>query len=439
MESLTVDQSKIMDHIVLGENLFITGGAGVGKTHVIHSLIDSLQHKNIGITSTTGISAILIKGATLHSFLGIGLGVNSTEVLHGSIMKRKQIRDRWQKLEILVIDEISMLTAALFDKLEELARLIRDSVLPFGGIQLILSGDFCQLPPIGVMNGREQFCFESESWPHCIGQDNVILLTEIIRQKDKQFQRALNNIRMGRIDDDTKAIFAPCIGRKFNKQLGVKPTKLFPLNNMVDIINEKELMKTANTKHNQQEFYQYDRETTGHPKPLKNRAIQAVIDRYVKSCIVPEKLELCVGCQVMLVHNLTPTPGDAHQRDQHKLVNGSRGVVKRFINDLPFVSFTNGKECIIDYHTWDIEQDDVKIGEMTQIPLRLGYAFSIHKSQGCSLDLVSMDLSKIFDYGMGYVAMSRAHTLEGLSIKAIDWNQIKVHPKVLEYYESIEK
>jgi len=106
---------------------------------------------------------------------------------------------------------------------------------------------------------------------------------------------------------------------------------------------------------------------------------------------------------------------------------------------LPFVSFTNGKECIIDYHTWDIEQDDVKIGEMTQIPLRLGYAFSIHKSQGCSLDLVSMDLSKIFDYGMGYVAMSRAHTLEGLSIKAIDWNQIKVHPKVLEYYESIEK
>ncbi len=435
--TLNGEQQNILDLVMGGQNIFITGGAGVGKTFLINTISQSSLlrlYKKIAVTSTTGTSSILINGTTLHSYLGIGIGTNSVGAIHTTIMKKKYLRERWKTLDILIIDEISMLTAELFDKLEELARRVRKSEKPFGGIQLVLSGDFCQLPPIGVSSGNENFCFEADSWEKCIPPDNVKLLKTIIRQSCPIFQETLNKLRMGIITDEVKDVFKNCFDRKLdNIYPEIQATNLFPLNDCVDSVNTKKFNKTAKKTKNQ--VYEYEREVEiykGTSDDINPRVRETVIDKYKKFSIVPEKLHLCIGCQVMLIHNL-----DLSDVGDKKLVNGSRGVVTRFVDDLPYVRFKNGKECLIDYHIWEIESNDIKYGKMIQIPLRLGYAFSIHKSQGCTLDLVKLDLTNIFDYGMGYVALSRVRDLESLSIKDIDWDRFKAHPKVIDYYNSL--
>ena len=433
--SLTSEQQVVLDKAIDGKNILITGGAGVGKTYLIHKISHSLTRlgKKVAVTSTTGISAILINGTTVHSYLGIGLGTNSVDALCSSIVKKKFLRDKWNAIDTLIIDEISMLTADLFDKLEELARRIRKSDLPFGGIQLILSGDFCQLPPIGVSSDTEYFCFEAFGWRDCIPLESVMMLKTIIRQSDPVFQQALNQLRMGIVTDDVKDVFTDCIDRKFTDP-EIKATNLFPKNNSVDNVNTKNFDECV--QHSKNRIYEYEQEIEmcgGLPKGRDaKRAQEAIIDKYKKYSIAPEVLQLCVGCQVMLIHNLDLT-GDGQKR----VINGSRGVVTRFVDDLPYVKFKNGKECLIDYHTWEIESNDIAYGKLIQIPLRLGYAFSIHKSQGCTLDLVQLDLTNIFDYGMGYVALSRVRDLESLCIKGIAWDKFKTHPKVLQYYEAV--
>jgi ATP-dependent DNA helicase PIF1 len=431
---LTSDQQYAITKVVEGHNILITGGAGVGKSFLINTIQEKCRHRKPVVTSTTGTSAILINGTTLHSYLGIGIGTNSVGSMHSTIMKKKYLKERWRSLGLLIIDEISMLTGKLFDKIEELGRSVRRCEKPFGGIQIVLVGDFCQLPPIGVSTGSECFCFEAECWNNVISTENIIILKEIIRQNDVSFQKALNELRMGTVSTDTKKLFDQCIRRKFTSQ-DITPTHLFPLNNSVDYINNDNFRKIVDTSNNQVYEYNIDIDYTNDNgkqtttiDPIRN----SVIDKYKKYSIVPETLQLCVGCQVMLIHNLDLTDvGDK------KLVNGSRGVVTKFIGDLPWVKFKNGRECLIDYHIWEIEENDVHYGKLIQIPLRLGYAFSIHKSQGCTIDMMTVDLSSIFDYGMGYVALSRVRDLDSLSIEDIDWDQIVTHPKVVEFYTSI--
>jgi ATP-dependent DNA helicase PIF1 len=430
---LTSGQQTALTKVLEGNNILITGGAGVGKSFLIDTIQNYCKTKLMIVTSTTGTSAILINGTTLHSYLGIGIGTNSVGSIYTSIMKKKYLKERWRKIEILVIDEISMLTANLFDKIEELARRIRNTSEPFGGIQLILAGDFCQLPPIGTSSGNENFCFEAESWNEVIAKDNIIILKEIIRQTDIKFQNALNCVRMGIITDETKELFENCIGKKF-KNTEITSTHLFPLNYSVDHINNKKFNKTVKKSNNQIYEYIVDIEYYTESKDTVNPQVRnSVIEKYKKYSIVPEQLQLCVGCQVMLIHNL-----DLNDVGEKKLVNGSRGIVIKFIDDLPYVRFKNGKECLIDYNIWEIEENDIRYGKLIQIPLRLGYAFSIHKSQGCTIDMMTVDLSSIFDYGMGYVALSRVRDLDSLSIKSIDWARFKTHPKVIEFYNNID-
>ena len=428
--ALTSEQQVVLDNVACGKNILITGGAGVGKTYLIRRIAQCDSLRNIAVTSTTGTSSILINGTTLHAYLGIGIGTGSVEQMRSSIMKKKFLRERWQRINILIIDEISMLTARLFDKLEELARMVRKSNKPFGGIQLILSGDFCQLPPIGVSSGAEEFCFEADSWNSCIGKQNVMILKTILRQADPLFQETLNQLRMGIVTSDVKEVFSSCIGRKFDDPF-IQPTNLFPLNRSVDEVNNKNFTKTV--EDTQHQIYEYAQEVENSTEPMNKRTREAAIEKYKKYSIIPDQLQLCVGCQVMLIHNL-----DLTDEGEKKLVNGSRGVVIKFVNDLPYIKFKNGKECVIDYHEWEIEESDINYGKIIQIPLRLGYAFSIHKSQGCTLDMVRLDLRNIFDYGMGYVALSRVCDLSSLSIIGIDWAGFKTHPKVIEYYNSCD-
>lgn len=409
-------QMEAYNLMVQGKNIFLTGSAGTGKSAIIKMFVNMYQNvKNIGLCSTTGTSAVLIGGTTLHSYTGIGLGKSSVEAITNVIFKKSYLRKRWNKLDILIIDEISMLSPELFDKLEEIARIVRYNNLPFGGIQLILSGDFLQLPCINSYN----FCNESDSWKKCI--KHFINLTEIIRQDNIEFQNCLNYIRMGEFPIKIKELIESRVGAKLNNDFGIKPTKLYSLNYDVDNINNKELNKL--TKNNV-EFREYEMEII-FSNNVKNK--KQIEENFKKFCTAPIILELCVGAQVMLLWNLDLA---------NQLANGSRGIVIGFTsNDIPIVRFLNGIERVIDYNTWEIEEGDIKA---IQIPLKLAYALSIHKAQGISLDYVELDLSNIFEYGQCYTALSRVRSLEGLSIISIDWNKIIAHPKAVEFYKNLK-
>jgi len=374
----------------------------------------------IGVTSTTGASAVLINGTTIYSYLGIQLGTLPVEMMCSNINKRRFLKSRWMKLEVLVIDEISMLDSVLFDKLEHLARLVRNSSRPFGGIKLILTGDFCQLSPIG---STKKFCFEAESWDKCITKKNIVYLTEILRQTNLEFQQCLGEIRMGTVSDTTRELLETRIDVPLENEHNIIPTLLFSTNILVDNTNDQ---KFQYIKSIADKTYKYKLSTNLNDK---------IKDKYIKSIPAMELLELCVGCQVMLTHNLDIDNG---------LINGSRGIVVRFKPCIehnliiPVVKFINGMEVDITVNRWEIMEDTQVLGAITQIPLKLGYAFSIHKSQGCSLDYVRVDLSNLFDYGMAYVALSRVRNLEGLSIGGtIDWKNIKANPDAVAFYNSL--
>tara|TARA_E500000178_G_C16999411_1_gene744913 strand:- start:218 stop:1486 length:1269 start_codon:yes stop_codon:yes gene_type:complete len=413
---LNKEQSYAYQSILKGNNLFITGGGGVGKTALLNYFIKKHKNKYIGVTSTTGTSAILINGTTLHSFLGLGTGKQNIDVIQSNVNNNKYLKKRWINLRLLIIDEISMLSSEFFDKIELLARLIRNNEKPFGGIQLILSGDFCQLSPIDT----KSFCFEANSWNLVI--DKIIYLHKIIRQENMEFQKCLSNIRLGITDDFTKDIINSRINVSLKNSYGITPTKLFSKNINVDNTNKNELNKLTQIN----KKYEY--------KMISIFNNNLIAEKYKKNLSAVENLELCLGCQVMLIFNLDIS---------NKLINGSRGIVTDFIYQngsfIPLVKFLNGIEIPIDYHIWKIEEEDKLLGTITQIPLKLAYAFSIHKSQGSSLDYAILDLSQLFDYGMAYVALSRVRDLNGLTITSINWNKVNANPKAISFYNSISQ
>lgn len=417
--NLTKKQKEAYKKMINGKSIFLTGSAGTGKTKLIQLFSQEFSGKKvIGLTSTTGTSALLIGGTTLHSYTGIKLGTACAAVLITQIMSKPYLRKRWTDLDVLIIDEVSMLTPVLFDKLEEIARTIRRSDRPFGGIQLILTGDFLQLPCI---EGNE-FCFQSKTWNKCI--DEVMYLTEIIRQEGEEkrkFRNILNKIRMGVVDKDVKQIINSCIGKELVNEYGIVPTKLFPLKANVDQINEEELNNLGDV-----EFFRYNMEITINPK-VKNK--QYALEKFRKNNVAPEELDLAIGVQVMLTFNIDIQEG---------LANGSRGVVTDFIDDFPKVTFLNGVSRVIDYNVWEVEENGQNIMRVVQIPLRVAYAITIHRVQGSTLDYATIDLQNIFEYGQSYVALSRVTSLDGLSVIGVNYDKINAHPEAVKYYKELE-
>lgn len=400
-----------------GKSVFLTGPGGVGKTAVLKSFASNCS-VNVAITSTTGTSALLLNGTTLHSFLGIGLGKESVKKLIDRVTSQNWLRNRWRLLECLIIDEISMMHPDLFDKLEEVARVIRNNTKPFGGIQLVLSGDFLQLPCVGTMD----FCFQAKSWDACV--PNVIYLDEIIRQGDRRFQKCLNSVRIGKISKEVRAILDTRVNAQLRNNHGIKPTKLYSKNLNVEKENNIELDKLAKEG---KEFYAYEMSIKV-PHDLRTRK-EYLTKKFHRYCPVSQRIELCVGAQVMLVKNIDLACG---------LANGSRGVVTGFnVSDMPIVRFLNGEERPIYMEAWEMDERNRKVLLAYQIPLRVAYAISIHKSQGCSLDYAEIDLSNIFEYGQAYVALSRVKSLNGLSIVSIDYDSIQADPLAVSYYEKL--
>jgi ATP-dependent DNA helicase PIF1 len=399
-----------------GKNIFLTGQAGTGKSLVISTFVKEYENKKIiAVTATTGTAAVLLNGTTLFSYLGIGLGNVAPDLLIIQLRKKKFFLKRWIDLDVLIIDEVSMLSPELFDKLELVARSIRHSTQPFGGIQLILTGDFFQLPNI---NQKDMFCFDAESWGACIGDNVINLNTNFRQQEDDVYQKCLDDVRCGVLRDETIRILKSRENVVLKNDYGIQPTKIYSLNVNVDEENEIQLDKLDDGNI---EFREYELNYELFKK------VTMVAEKIKKGCNAPQVVQLCKGAQVMLLYNMDL---------ESKLVNGSRGIVTGFDSENnPIVKFLTGAVRVIPPKNWEIEENGEIAINVSQIPLKLAYATTVHRSQGATIDYAEVDMEGIFEYGQAYVALSRVKSLAGLSIKHFNPDVIKAHPKVVEFYK----
>ncbi len=431
---LNLDQQAAFDTVKKGKNIFLSGPAGSGKSTLIQAITEWARSKRItfDVTAMTGCAALLlgVKAKTLHSWAGIGLGRDPVEKLVTSIKNSSYALKRWTRIQMLIIDEISMMTPELFDKLDAIGKTIRKSSKPWGGIQLVLCGDFFQLPPV-QKGGKEQvgrFAFDSPSW---ISADlTPVLLNRIERQTDPAFQTLLNEARIGQLSEDSIALLKSRKGLKW-KELKIRPTLLFSRNADVDAIND------ANLAALKKPIRVFEAKTvTGKSAEDPSASVPTgeVLDRLVTrmdaDCSYSPRLELCEGCQVMLVHNKDAEKG---------LVNGSRGVVIGFRSSdgVPVVQFLHGDPIAIEDHTW--ESNDSPCLKREQIPLRVAYAVTIHKSQGATLDCALVDIgSSTFECGQAYVALSRVRDLESLYVWNFNPARVMADPRVVAFYKRME-
>lgn len=432
------DQIKALKAIEDGLNIFLTGPAGTGKSTIIKEVNKkSLENgKNISVTAMTGCAALLLTyGAkTIHSWAGVGLAKESKDVLAGMVMKNPKSKKRWKKTDILVIDEISMMTVDLLQKLDYVGKQVRADSRPFGGIQLVLCGDYYQLPPI--CTGREcTFAFECETWRNLKLQ--TIELKIITRQTDIMFQKVLNEARIGELSEESIEILMSRKGLDW-KSKQIRPTLLFSKNKEVDAINEKNIValmrpltifeaKTVTKTDDDKDTKDGREDDTLIPT---GELLDRVITKLDNDAVYMPSLSLCIGAQVMLVTNLDLSRG---------LANGSRGMIVGFRagDNIPIVQFQRGDPVAIEYQIW-FSPDFPKVGRK-QIPLRIAYAITIHKCQGATLDCALIDIGKnTFEYGQAYVALSRVRSLESLYIYNFDARRVLAHPKVKDFYKSLE-
>lgn len=432
----TNDQLSAIGAIKNGKNVMITGPGGTGKTTIINHLstmkdVARPRGAYMGLTAMTGAAAVLIGGTTLHSYLGIGLGKDCEDDLVKKINGREKVRRKWRDTNMLIVDEVSMLSAELFDKLNRIAKRVRKRSQPFGGMQLVFGGDFLQLPCI-----KGDFCFESKAWRECGFE--IFHLTKIMRQTDRQFQECLNRARFGELtDDDLEYITQRSVPAK--DTMDIKPTRILCENVDVNDINKNELMQLpVEEVHKYKYCIDYDRDN------YIPRTHEFMFKDIAKLCNAQPKLSLSVGAQVMLLVNTDVERG---------LVNGSRGVVTRFLECkttnskgeqkmryFPVVRFGNQEatEMAIQKHGYEVKDGKDLIATIYQIPLKLAYAVTVHKSQGMTLDSAIIDLRGVFEYGQAYVALSRVRDVNNLFLINATKSTFKAHPKALEFYRRID-
>jgi ATP-dependent DNA helicase PIF1 len=428
--NLSKEQELVFEKYINGENLFITGVGGTGKTKIIQLIANDAKEKEkkFQVCAMTGCAAVLLncKANTLHSWAGIGLARGSINDVVSRVIKSKFRRKNWNSIELLIIDEVSMLSEKLFIILDTIAKIIKKNQKPFGGIQIIFAGDFHQLPPIGEEDDEKSinFCFESELFN--LTFKNQILLKTIFRQKDPNYQKILSEIRTGKLKSSSLKILNKYI-RDPEPNMLIKPPILLAKRKNVDYINQTELSKLeiVGKEYNLKEHNQDDEEKNKFTNEDKNYEL-----RYLKNNILAEeKLVLKVGAQVMCIANIDIEGTNA-------IVNGSQGIVIDIKDDLPIVKFKNGEIRIIKEHLWKSEIIP-GIG-IKQIPLIHAWAITIHKAQGLTLESAQIDIGQnIFECGQTYVALSRLVSLEGLYLIAFCPSKIKLYKKVIEFYEKL--
>lgn len=406
-------QNQALEILKTGVSVFLTGEPGSGKSYIVNKYVEYLRNHDIGlaVTASTGIAATHIGGTTIHSWAGIGI---ADFLSPGEINKiaMGQAGKRIQKAKVLILDEVSMIGASTLDLVDAVCRAVHNKDVPFGGIQVVLVGDFFQLPPI-ARNGEEPtFAFQARAWQDL--DPVVCYLSEQHRQADKKFLKILNAIRNEEFDSIHNSYLMECIIPETTVMKSV--TKIFPHNINVDTINDAELLSIPGLS------YHFEMKSDG-PKKL--------VEVLKKGCMSPENLHLKVGATVMFTKN---NPKDG-------FVNGTLGKVIKISSESgnPVVRTKSGQLIEAKPMEWMIEDTDRILASVTQVPLRLAWAITIHKSQGMSLDAAVMDLNRVFEYGQGYVALSRVKSTAGLHLLGFNEKSLMVHPKIAEKDRELKK
>ncbi len=398
-------QGEALTILKTGANVFLTGEPGSGKTHTVNAFIEWLRASGIepSVTAATGIAATHVAGMTLHSWSGIGIAESLSRADVDRIASKEHIARRIQKAKVLIIEEISMLSAATFEMADAICREVRRVDKPFGGLTVILVGDFFQLPP--VSRAREvSFAYTSAVWRDL----NLFTcyLTEQYRQDDTEFLGVLSAIRAGQVE---QLHYEELMTRhKDASELPLDAPKLFSHNADVDRINTAELSKLSSVA---KKFH------------MSSSGKDSLVEWLKRGCLSPETLELKEGAAVMFTKN----------SPQGKFVNGTLGIVSGWGADgTPIVKTKNGPRITTEPMEWQLEEQGKVRASVSQIPLRLAYAMTVHKSQGMSMDAAIIDLSKAFEYGQGYVALSRVRRLSGVYLTGLNARALEVHPDILE-------
>lgn len=404
-----MNQSAALSILKSGKNVFLTGSAGAGKTYVLNQYIEYLKERKIpvAVTASTGIAATHMNGLTIHSWSGIG--VNDTlgpEDLQKMKVK-KYLKDQIEETKVLIIDEVSMLHRQQLDMVELVLRYFKKNDLPFGGIQVVFSGDFFQLPPIGKSgeDNRDKFAFMSSAW--LSAAPVICYLTEQHRQSDNELNQILNKIREGQAGQDVSDQLTRITLRQKPPQLVIP--RLYTHNMDVDRINTEHLMGLRTTSK------VYAATVKGNDK---------LRDLLRKSVLTDEILELKIGTKVMFIKN----------NFDKGYMNGTLGEIIEFSdNDFPMVKVSSGAMIEAEPEDWTIQDERGKtLASFNQVPLRLAWAITVHKSQGMTLDAAEIDLSKTFENGQGYVALSRLRDLEGLYLTGFNYRALQVDALALK-------
>jgi len=445
---LNEEQNLIFEKYKKGENVFLTGPGGTGKSFLIKKIVKDAEENEriIQVCALTGCASILLncKAITLHRFAGIGLANKPIPVILEELFKKKYKLKKWFKLQCLIIDEVSMMSLKILLLLDAIAKKIYNNLnIPFGGLQVIFSGDFYQLPPVMSQDDDEKessmFCFEHPLWYQLFPPENQIVLKSIFRQEEEQFLKVLKYVRRGKITHSTKATLESRIFKK--EQLEeIRKTKVLTIINPYkrdsDLINAKcykELGDVENHTYNIKFLKSSKKKEEAVEDELHNLMLSSNASlkqeyEFLANNIMAEKtLELKVGTHVMCIANI-----DLNSTNQ--IANGSQGIIIGFTKGLPLIQFNNIETpIIIDYYVWNSETN--KNVSVSQIPLIYAWAITIHKAQGVTLDAAIMDIGKnIFEYGQTYVALSRVESLEGLYLTSFDYSKIAANPKVKKFY-----
>lgn len=442
--SFSIEQRIAFDRFILGQNLFITGPGGTGKTFLIKEMVRYMREQGIvyQVCAMTGCASVLLGQGTktLHSWSGMGLANGNGKAIYEKIIYNKKTKGSLKKVSVLIVDEVSMLSKKLFNALNESMKYLRKSMAPFGGVQVIFTGDFFQLPPVGNDDESSCFCFESMSWSEVFPWENHIELNYIFRQEDDIYKKVLNQVRRGELDNESIHILQTCL--KKTVEGDILPTKLFATRAKADFVNTRMYDKLEGEERVFKLETKYDLTTyieSGKPIGLSDMEKSNLLshtekiseaDRLATNMHRLVELKLKIGARVMCLHNISIEDG---------ICNGSQGIVVDFIRSgsgSPIVLFTNGCKHVIE-PIWIQSEEYPSIG-IGQIPLCLAWALTIHKIQGATLSIAEMDLgNSVFEYGQTYVALSRIRNLGGLYLSAFQPKRIKANPIVKEFYDRI--
>ncbi len=400
-----MNQDEALQILKMGYNVFLTGQAGAGKTYVINAYIDYLKRHKIrtAVTASTGIAATHVGGSTIHSWSGLGIKDNLSDEDIDALSQKERLHKNFTGTQVLIIDEVSMLSGLQLSSIEKLARYIRQDPRPFGGMQIVLVGDFFQLPPVTRGIQLPSFAFEHEVWRKL--NLATCYLTTQFRQDDAQLERVLADIRSGSVDDDTVETL---MSRKVQHETDDDVTKLYTHNVNVDAYNEKRLSEIKEPT----KVYSMD-----------SKGGAALVDSLKKSCLAPEQLILKKGARVMFLKN----------NYEKGYVNGSIGHVLTDKGRYPVIELLDGRTVEATPEEWQVEDNGKVRAMISQLPLRLAWAITVHKSQGMSLDEAVVDLSECFVPGQGYVALSRVRTLGGLTLLGLGNMALQMDDRVRDF------